>query len=87
MLFLKPGSTYSKTGGPPNGDVTLARVPPVSFRLIMFGEALEYGGQLLAGFPEVGDGDEAPFAMLLLMDGSLAVMKFPQIAKRRNVSL
>jgi hypothetical protein len=53
----------------------------------MFGEALEYGGQLLAGFPEVGDGDEAPFAMLLLMDGSLAVMKFPQMAKRRNVSL
>ena len=31
----------------------------------------------------MGDGDEAPLAMLLLIEGLLVVMKFPQIAGKR----
>lgn len=39
-----------------------------------------YGGQADAAFSAEGLGDDAPFAMVLEMDGSFSVMKLPRIS-------
>jgi hypothetical protein len=76
-----PGSANSVALNP-GPSAILNGTPPVSFRLICKGAKISKGGQDEAGLGAEESLEEAPFAMVLGIEGLECITMLPQIALR-----